>query len=87
MSEEIIYIELLDEGVRVFAPVPALHLGDRYYKVLEHNRNDYGDLRFKVGTYVFCPLTKFPNTENLVPLAYCEVGREEAEYMTNLEGK
>lgn len=83
MNEEVIYIELLDEGVRVFAPVPALHLGERYYKVLQHNKRDYGVLRFEVGTYVLCCLpTKLSGEENLVPLAYCEVSKEEAEYVS-----
>ena len=31
MQETIIYIELLNEGTRVFAPFSAIHLGDRYY--------------------------------------------------------
>ncbi len=79
MKEAIIYIELLDEGTRVFAPVPSLHLGERYYKVLEHNRPDYGVLRFEAGTYVFCLPTKLSGDENLVPLAYCEVSKEETE--------
>jgi hypothetical protein len=78
MKETEIYIELLDEGVRVFAPVPALHLGGRYYKVLEHNRSDYGVLHFEAGTYVLCLPTKLIGDENLVPLAYCEVSKEEA---------
>ncbi|HEX8638477.1 MAG TPA: hypothetical protein VF692_10465, partial [Pyrinomonadaceae bacterium] len=78
----IIYIELLDEGTRVFAPVPAIHLGGRYYKVLEHNRADYGVLRFNPGTFVLCLPCKLSVNENLVPLAYCEVSKEEAEYMS-----
>jgi hypothetical protein len=82
VEEATIYMELLDEGTRVFAPVPALHLGGRYYKVLEHNRSDYGTLRFETGMYVLCLLTKL-SKENLVPLAYCEVTKEEAEYMSS----
>jgi hypothetical protein len=80
MQEESIYIELLDEGVRVFAPVPALHLGERYYKVLEFDR-DYYKPRFEEGTYVLCLPTKLLGDENFVPLAYCEVSKEEAEYV------
>jgi hypothetical protein len=83
VKETTIYIELLDEGVRVFAPVPALHLGGRYYKVLQHNRNDYGMLRFEAGIYVLCLPTKLEGDENLVPLAYCEVSKEEAEYISS----
>ena len=79
MKEATIYIELLDEGIRVFAPVPSLHLGERYYKVLEHNRADYGVLRFEAGTYVLCLPTELLGGENLVPVAYCEVSKEEAE--------
>ena len=81
MQEETIYIELLDESARVFAPVLAEHLGGRYYKVLEHNRADYGTLRFEVGTYVLCLPTKLSGGNELVPLAYCAVDKEEAEYM------
>ncbi len=83
MKEATIYIELLDEGTRVFAPVPSLHLGGRYYKVLEHNRSDYGILRFEIGAYVLCLLSKFSADENLVPVAYCEVSKEEAEYVSS----
>lgn len=83
MKESTIYIELLDEGVRVFVPVPSLHLGGGYYKVLEHNRIDYGVLRFEAETYVLCLPTKFSGNENLVPLAYCKVSKEEAEYVSN----
>lgn len=87
MKEAIIYIELLDEGVRVFAPVPSLHLGGRYYKVLEHNKPDYGILRFEAGTYVLCLPTKLLGTDELVPLAYCEVSKEEAEHISNHSSK
>ena len=80
MEKTTIYIELLDEGVRVFAPVSALHLGGRYYKVLEYNKEDYKP-RFEAGTYVLCLPTKLSGDE-LVSLAYCEVSREEAEYMS-----
>lgn len=83
MQKETIYIELLDEGTRVFAPVLAEHLGGRYYKILEHNRADYGVLRFEVGTYVLCLLTKFSAENELVPLAYCAVDKEEAEHMSS----
>lgn len=79
MQEATIYIELLDEGIRTFAPVPSLHLGGRYYKTLDHNRADYGLLRFEAGTYVLCLPTKLSGDE-FVPLAYCEVTKEEAEY-------
>ena len=79
MQETIIYIEMFDEAVRVFVPVPSLHLGDRYYKVLKHNRADYESLRFEAGTYVLCLPTKLSGDE-LVLLAYCEVNQEEAEY-------
>jgi hypothetical protein len=81
MEETIIYVEMFDEAVRVFVPVPSLHLGDRYYKVLEHNRSDYETLRFETGIHVFCLPTKLIGTEELVPLAYCEVSKEEAESM------
>lgn len=76
-------MELLNEGTRVFAPVSALHLGGRYYKVLEldENRKDSQTLRFEAGKYVLCLLTEL-SEENLVPLAYCEVTKEEAEYMS-----
>lgn len=81
MQETNVWVELLDEGVTVFAPVPALHLGGRYYKILENNRPDYKPL-FGTGTFVFCLLSKFSTHENLVPVAYCEVSRGEAEYIS-----
>ncbi len=80
MKEATIYIELLDEEIRVFAPVVAMHLGGRYYKVLEH-RTDDEKLRFETGTYVLCLLSKLSGNEMLVPVAYCEVSKEEAEYV------
>ncbi len=86
MQEKTIYVELL-EGTIVFAPVPALHLGDRYYKILEHNREDYDTLRFNVGTYVFCLSSKFSENESLVPVAYCEVSKEQAEYISRSSRK
>jgi hypothetical protein len=79
MEETTIYVELLEEGTIVFAPVPALHLGQSFYKILEHNRNDYDKLRFQAGTFVFCLLSKFSGDENLVPVAYCEIGRNQGE--------
>ena len=87
MKEETIYIEMLDEGTRVFTPVPSLHLGGRYYRVLEHNETDYGMLRFEAGTYVLCLPTKFSDSKDLVPLAYCEVSKKEAEYISKTSGK
>lgn len=86
MEETIIYIEMFDEAVRVFVPVPSLHLRDRYYKVLEHHRSDYETLRFETGTYVLCLPTKLLGTDELVPLAYCEVSKEEAEYSSSVLG-
>ena len=80
MQKATIFIELLDEGARVFAPVQAEHLGGRYYKVLEHNQGEFYP-RFAAGTYVLCLPTKLSRDE-LVPLAYCEVDKEEAEYMS-----
>ena len=82
MQETTVYVELL-EGTIVFAPVPALHLGERYYKILEHNREDYDTLRFNTGTYVLCLLSKLSVNENLVPVAYCEVSREQVEYIVS----
>jgi hypothetical protein len=82
MQETTIYVELL-EGTIVFAPVPALHLGERYYKILEHNREDYDTLRFNTGTYVLCLLSKLSVNENLVPVAYCEVNKEQVEYIVS----
>lgn len=88
MQETNIYIELLKEGTIVFAPVPALHLGSRYYKVLEHNREDYETLRFNTGTYVMCLPAKFSSDENLVSVAYCEVNKEDVEcILSNLNQK
>ena len=81
MEETTIYIEMFDEAVRVFVPVPSLHLGDRYYKVLRHTRADYEALRFEAGTYVLCLPTKLSGADDLVPLAYCEVSKEEAEHI------
>ena len=82
MQEATIYIELLNEGTRVFVPVSALHLGGRYYKVLDYDRSDYETLRFDIGTYVLCLPTKL-SVEEPVPLAYCEVTKEEAEYVSS----
>ena len=79
MEKTTIYTELLDEGVRVFAPVLALHLGGRYYKVPKYDREGIKP-RFDEGTYVLCLPTKFSGDE-FVSLAYCEVSREEAECM------
>ena len=82
MQKATIYIELLDEGTRVFAPVPAEHLGGRYYKVLKHNQIEFYP-RFEAGTYVLCLPTKLSVGNELVPLAYCEIDKEEAEYMSS----
>lgn len=83
MEQATIYVELFDEGVRVFAPVPALYLGERYYKILEHNREGDETLRFNSGTYVFCLLSKFSANENLVPVAYCEVSEQEVQSLVS----
>ena len=81
MNKEIIYIELIDEGTRVFAPVPAEHLGGRYYKILEYERDDIRPC-FEAGTFVLCLPTKLEEDEDLISLAYCEVSKEEAEYIS-----
>ena len=53
MQETTIYVELLDEGTIVFAPVPAEHLEGNSYKILKLSApNDYS-FRFKEGTYVY----------------------------------
>jgi hypothetical protein len=75
--ETVVYVELTDEGIRpVFAPIPAIYLGRSYYKILNYDRDDYDSSRFLPGTFVYCLMTKFEGTENLVPVAYCEISKE-----------
>lgn len=73
MQETTVYVELLDEGTIVFAPVPAVLVGGHCYKILEPKETDDIILRFNSGTYVYCFLSKFSDDENLVPVAYCEI--------------
>lgn len=81
--ETVVYVELTDEGTVVFAPIPAIKLGERIYKLLEHNRPDYESLKFIPGTFVYCLMTKFDNNENLVPLAYSDISEEAVAYILN----
>jgi hypothetical protein len=83
MQETTIYVELMDEGTIVFVPVLAVHLGERFYKILEHKRADDEKLRFDMGTFVFCLLSKFSGDENLVPVTYCEVNKELTENVSS----
>lgn len=80
MSETEIYVEL-EEGsaTPVFAAVAAIHLGQKFYRILEHNRRDYDALRFNVGTYVFCLTAEIKG--NLMPVAYSEISQEAVEYI------
>ncbi len=86
MQETTIYVELL-EGTIVFAPVPARRLGERFYKNLEHNRTEYDTLCFNTGTYVLCLLSELSVDENLVPVAYCEISKEQVEYVLSNSSK
>lgn len=77
-----IYVELIEGSAEpMFTPVPAVHLGKRFYKILEHGRRDYDTLRFNTGTYVVCFFTKFENADELLPMAYCDIPQEAVEYI------
>lgn len=80
MNETEIYVELLDEGATVFGLVPAIHLGKRFYKIIKSDRLDYKP-KFGEGIYVMCLMSQFEEGKNLFPVAYCEVSKEEAEYL------
>lgn len=77
-----IYVEL-EEGsaTPVFAPVPAIHLGKNFYKIIEHQRKDYDSLRFNTGTFVVCLLSQLWMDKDLVRVAYCEISEEAVKYI------
>ncbi len=80
--ETIIYVEIEEgSGVPVFAPVPAIHLGQKFYKIIEHHRNDYDTLRFNTGTFVCCLMSKLSISEDLVLVAYSEISEDAVTYI------
>ena len=86
MEKTKIYVEIIEGSAEpVFTEVPALYLGKRFYKIAEHSREDYDTLRFNTGTYVVCLVTQFQPSEDLVPVAYCEISQEAVEYILDIE--
>ena len=87
MQETTIYVELLDEGTIVFAPVPAVLAGKHCHKILEPKAADENMLRFSPGAYVYCLLSKFSDDENLVPVTYCEIDETQTGSFRDLKDR
>ena len=58
MNDVIIYVSLLDEGVKVSRPVSAKRVKDNIYEILDENRDitcEYGEVwEFNKGDTVEC---------------------------------
>lgn len=67
-SAETIYVELLEEGVRVWRPVPAENLGGSFYRIgNEHRPEEFAEVwRFPTGTIVRCDTQDTPDGIRLV---------------------
>jgi hypothetical protein len=85
-TETTICVEIIEGSEEpVFAEVPVLHLGKRFYKITEHGRKDFDTLRFNTGDCVFCLSSKFNNEEGLIPVAYCKISEEAVLYILGLD--
>jgi hypothetical protein len=51
-----IYVQLLDEGIKVYRPVKAKQLGENLYEIMEHNPDDE-IWEFNYGDFVYCELS------------------------------
>lgn len=66
-----IYIQLLNEGVKVYRPVPAIEIEDRIYQLEGHELYDPEDetWEFLPGTYVIVEEQLLQNKSVLVAVA------------------
>ena len=80
-----ILVEIIEGSAEpVFAPVPAVYLGKRFYKIVEHGRSDYDTLKFNTGDYVCCLMSKFDEEDDLMPVAYCQISEAAVNYILGL---
>lgn len=59
MTDQIIYVALLNEGVPVWKPIRAEHIGEARYRIVEQNYNrDIERWEFQPGDEVECEPVK-----------------------------
>lgn len=66
---EQIYVEVLDECVRVWRPVPAVKLPDDVYRIEAAADAGGEEWEFPVGAVVRCELRLFEETPAKLPVA------------------
>jgi len=62
-----IYVYLINEGVDVWRPVSAEHMGDAIYRIVSSNENPDGeDWEFQTGQVVRCECRTLSEGQSLV---------------------
>ena len=60
-----IYVYLLDEGVDVWRPVQAHHLGGDLYRIISINEHEDEQWQFRTGDVVRCAMRTFSDGPGL----------------------
>jgi hypothetical protein len=74
-----IYVQLLDEGIKVYRPVKAEQVGKNLYEIIEHNPDDE-IWEFNYGDFVYC---EFSN-DSLIALKKIDNNRIKLEESSDL---